>query len=105
MRMYNMIVKKRNGGELADQEIQAIIDGYVGGIIPDYQMSALLMAIYFQGMTNRELGTLTMAMAKSGDMVDLSSIDGIKVQWIKWNPSRACAWRWMNKTFFVRFVK
>ena len=48
MRMYNMIVKKRNGGELADQEIQAIIDGYVGGIIPDYQMSALLMAIYFQ---------------------------------------------------------
>ena len=79
MRMYDMIVKKRNGGELADQEIQAIIDGYVGGIIPDYQMSALLMAIYFQGMTNRELGTLTMAMAKSGDMVDLSSIDGIKV--------------------------
>ena len=79
MRMYDMIVKKRNGGELADQEIQAIIDGYVGGIIPDYQMSALLMAIDFQGMTNRELGTLTMAMAKSGDMVDLSSIDGIKV--------------------------
>ncbi|TGJ75627.1 pyrimidine-nucleoside phosphorylase [Caproiciproducens galactitolivorans] len=79
MRMYDIIAKKRDGGELSDEEIQFFINGYVSGEIPDYQVSSLLMAIYFQGMTDRETASLTMCMAKSGEMVDLSSIDGIKV--------------------------
>lgn len=79
MRMYDIITKKRNGGELTEQEIASFIDGYTDGTIPDYQAAALLMAIYFQGMTDEELGKLTMLMAKSGDMVDLSTIDGQKV--------------------------
>ncbi|QEY35882.1 pyrimidine-nucleoside phosphorylase [Caproiciproducens galactitolivorans] len=77
--MYDIIAKKRDGGELSDEEIQFFINGYVSGEIPDYQVSSLLMAIYFQGMTDRETASLTMCMAKSGEMVDLSSIDGIKV--------------------------
>ncbi|QNK42134.1 pyrimidine-nucleoside phosphorylase [Caproicibacter fermentans] len=79
MRMYDIISKKRGGGELSQEEIQFFIDGYVGGDIPDYQASALMMAIYFQGMTERETANLTMSMARSGEMVDLSSIDGVKV--------------------------
>lgn len=79
MRMYDIIYKKRNGNELSREEIDFFIDGYVKGYIPDYQVSALLMAIYFQGMTERETADLTMAMAQSGDMVDLSAIEGIKV--------------------------
>lgn len=79
MRMYDVITKKRNGGELTEQEIASFIDGCIDGTIPDYQAAALLMAIYFQGMTDEELGKLTMLMAKSGDMVDLSTIDGQKV--------------------------
>lgn len=79
MRMYDIITKKRNGGELTDDEIKYFINGYVKGDIPDYQVSALLMAIYFKGMTDRETAHLTMCMANSGDTVDLSSIDGIKV--------------------------
>lgn len=79
MRMYDIIAKKRNGGALSNEEIDFFIDGYTGGKIPDYQVSALLMAIYFQGMNNEETSHLTLKMAHSGDMVDLSSIDGIKV--------------------------
>ncbi len=79
MRMYDIITKKRDGGELTDEEIQFFIGGYVKGEIPDYQVSALLMAVYFKGMTERETASLTMCMANSGETVDLSSIDGIKV--------------------------
>ena len=79
MRMYDVILKKRQGIELSDKEIQWLIRGYVEGNIPDYQMSAFLMAVMFKGMTTKELGTFTMAMAHSGDMVNLSAIKGIKV--------------------------
>ena len=79
MRMYDVILKKRQGIELSNKEIQWLIRGYVKGSIPDYQMSAFLMAVMFKGMTTKELGTFTMAMAHSGDMVDLSAIKGIKV--------------------------
>lgn len=79
MRMYDIIAKKRDGGALSDEEIQFFINGYVKGEIPDYQVSALLMAIFFKGMTDRETASLTMCMANSGETVDLSSIDGIKV--------------------------
>ena len=79
MRMYDIIEKKRDGGELTREEIEFFIRGYVSGDIPDYQASALLMAIYFKGMTEEETATLTMSMANSGDTVDLSSIPGIKV--------------------------
>lgn len=79
MRMYDVILKKRQGIELSDKEIQWLIRSYVEGNIPDYQMSAFLMAVMFKGMTTKELGTFTMAMAHSGDMVDLSAIKGIKV--------------------------
>ncbi len=79
MRMYDIIMKKRNGGELEDREIRFFIEGYTRGEIPDYQVSALMMAIYFRGMTERETQELTMAMAESGDRLDLSQIHGIKV--------------------------
>ena len=79
MRMYDIIDKKKRGFELTKEEIYYAIDGYVAEEIPDYQMSALLMAIYYNGMTDCELINMTECMAKSGDMVDLSKIDGIKV--------------------------
>ena len=79
MRMYDVILKKRQGIELTDSELQWLIHGYVAGDIPDYQMSAFLMAVIFKGMTPKELGAFTMAMAHSGDMVDLSAIKGINV--------------------------
>lgn len=79
MRMYDIIMKKRNGGELSKEEIDFFITEYTKGEIPDYQVSALMMAIYFQKMTEAETLALTMAMAKSGDMLDLSAIEGIKV--------------------------
>lgn len=79
MRMYDVILKKRQGIELTDSELQWLIHGYVAGDIPDYQMSAFLMAVIFKGMTPKELGAFTMAMAHSGDMVDLSAVKGIKV--------------------------
>ena len=63
MRMYDIIMKKRNGGELSKEEIRFFIEGYTKGEIPDYQVSALMMAIYFQKMTERETYELTMAMA------------------------------------------
>ena len=79
MRMYDIILKKRANLPLTDEVIRFVIDGYVKGEIPDYQVSALLMTIVFNGMNARELGTLTLAMAQSGNMVDLSNIDGITV--------------------------
>ncbi|MDE5893275.1 MAG: thymidine phosphorylase, partial [Acetatifactor sp.] len=79
MRMYDIIMKKRNGGKLSPEEIGFFISGYTQGEIPDYQVSALMMAIYFQGMDEEETLALTMAMAHSGDMLDLSSIKGTKV--------------------------
>ena len=79
MRMYDVIAKKRDGHELTSEEIYGFIEGYVDGSIPDYQASALLMAIFFNGMNEREILDLTTAMMKSGDQVDLSPIEGIKV--------------------------
>ena len=77
--MYDIIMKKRNGGELSKEEIHFFIEGYTRGEIPDYQVSALMMAIYFQKMTEKETYELTMAMAHSGEMLDLSGIHGCKV--------------------------
>lgn len=79
MRMYDVIAKKRNGEALTEEEIRFMIDGYVKGEIPDYQMSAMLMAVYFRGMDDTETAVLTDAVARSGDMVDLSPIEGVKV--------------------------
>lgn len=79
MRMYDLIAKKKQGEHLTEEEIHFMIRGFVSGEIPDYQMSAMLMAIYFQGMKEDEMTYLTLEMAKSGDMVDLSAIEGIKV--------------------------
>ncbi|MDD4503838.1 MAG: thymidine phosphorylase, partial [Clostridiaceae bacterium] len=79
MRMYDIITRKRNGEELTKEEIQFFINGYTEGSIPDYQASALLMAIYFQGMSKKETAELTMAMVNSGETVDLSAIKGVKV--------------------------
>jgi len=77
--MYDLIMKKRDGGALRKEEIDFIISSYTKDYLPDYQMSALAMAIYFKGMTPEETAHLTMAMAYSGDMMDLSAIKGIKV--------------------------
>ncbi|NJH82436.1 pyrimidine-nucleoside phosphorylase [Staphylococcus hyicus] len=79
MRMVDMISKKRDGHALTSDEIKFIIDGYTKGEIPDYQMSSLAMAIYFQDMTDEERAALTMAMVESGDQIDLSDIEGVKV--------------------------
>ncbi len=79
MRMYDVITKKRNGEALAEEEIRMMIKGYVNDEIPDYQMAAMLMAIYFKGMNDAETAILTDAVAHSGDMVDLSPIKGVKV--------------------------
>ena len=79
MRMYDIIHKKREGGELTGEELRFFVQGFTRGEIPDYQASALLMAIFFRGMTRRETGELTLEMARSGDTVDLSSLPGVKV--------------------------
>ncbi|WNC17176.1 pyrimidine-nucleoside phosphorylase [Brevibacillus brevis] len=79
MRMVDIIAKKRDGGELTTEEIQFLVRGYTDGSIPDYQMSAWAMAVVFRGMTPRETGDLTLAMAGSGEQLDLSSLKGIKV--------------------------
>lgn len=78
MRMVDLILKKRNNEELSKEEINYIISGYTKGEIPDYQVSALLMAIYFNGMTDEERLNLTLAMLKSGEEIDLSKIKGVK---------------------------
>lgn len=79
MRMIDIIEKKRDGHELTEQEIRFFVEGYTNGSIPDYQVSSLMMAIYFQDMTDQERAALTMAMVESGDQIDLSAIEGIKV--------------------------
>ena len=79
MRMYDLIMKKRNALKLSKEEIDYIISGYVAGDIPDYQMASFLMAVYFRGMDKEETAAMTLAVAQSGDMVDLSSIEGVKV--------------------------
>src|SRR5665647_766359 len=79
MRMVDLIQKKENGGVLVQEEINFIVRGYTNGDIPDYQVSALLMAIYFKGMNKKEIADLTLAYVNSGDIVDLSAITGIKV--------------------------
>ena len=79
MRAVDLIQKKRDGQELSSKEIQWLIEGYVAGTVPDYQMAAFAMAVYFQGMTTREISDLTMNMVKTGQEFDLSAIDGVKV--------------------------
>lgn len=77
--MYDIIHKKRNGGELSEEEIRFFIEGYTDESIPDYQAAALCMAVYFQGMTSKETSILTLAMAESGDQIDLGGIEGFTV--------------------------
>ena len=79
MRAVDLIQKKRDGHELSSSEIQWLIEGYVAGSVPDYQMSAFAMAVYFKGMTTKEISDLTMNMVKTGQEFDLSAIDGVKV--------------------------
>jgi len=79
VRAYDVILKKRNGGKLSKEEIEFMVNGYVKGDVPDYQMAAFLMAIYFKHMDGEERAILTETMANSGDKVDLSSIPGIKI--------------------------
>ena len=79
MRMVDLIEKKRNGGVLSSDEIRFFVNGYVDGSIPDYQASAMLMAIWFNGMNKEETTELTLTMVDSGDRIDLSPIPGIKV--------------------------
>lgn len=79
MRAVDLIQKKRDGQELSSSEIKWLVEGYVVGTVPDYQMSAFAMAVYFKGMTTREISDLTMNMVKTGQEFDLSAIDGVKV--------------------------
>ena len=79
MRAVDLIQKKRDGQELSSSEIKWLVEGYVAGTVPDYQMSAFAMAVYFKGMTTREISDLTMNMVKTGQEFDLSAIKGIKV--------------------------
>lgn len=79
MYMPELIRKKRDGGELTAEEISYIINGCVSGEVPDYQLSAFAMAVFFRGMTNAETVALTLAMRDSGDKADLSGISGVKV--------------------------
>lgn len=79
LRMVDILAKKRDGKVLSDEEIRFVVEGYTAGSIPDYQMSAFLMTVYFQGMTAKETAALTMAMVESGDTIDLKDINGVKV--------------------------
>ena len=79
MRMIDIIEKKRDGKSLSKEEIEFFIKGYTEGDIPDYQASSLAMAIFFQDMNEEERAALTMAMVNSGDVIDLSKVNGIKV--------------------------
>lgn len=88
MRMYDIIHKKRDGFPLTDEEISFVVQGCTDGSIPDYQLSALMMAIYFQGLDPHETAVLTDRMAHSGDLVDLSGIQGFKAD------KHSTGWRW-----------
>src|ERR1700759_2365104 len=79
MRTVDLIHRKRDGEELSTDEISFLVDGYTNGTLPDYQISAFLMAVYFSGMTDREVSGLTDRMVQSGEKVDLSAIPGVKV--------------------------
>src|SRR5260370_11232425 len=79
MRTVDLIHRKRDGEELSAEEISFLVDGYTNGAIPDYQASAFLMAVFFSGMTDREVSSLTERMVQSGERVDLSSVPGVKV--------------------------
>ena len=79
MRIYDLIAKKRDGGTHSREELEMIVNGYVSGEVTDYQMAAWMMAVYLRGMTDEETAELTDVMAHSGEMVDLSTIPGIKV--------------------------
>src|SRR5262249_55638187 len=79
MRTVDLIQRKRDGEELAPEEIEFMVVGYTNGDIPDYQMSAFLMAVFFSGMSDREVSRLTECMLRSGDNVDLSDLPGVKV--------------------------
>ncbi len=79
MRIVDLIQRKRDGEELAPEEITSLVEGYVAGRVPDYQMSAFLMAVYFQGMADKEVSALTSCMLRSGQTIDLSSVPGCKV--------------------------
>ena len=79
MRMYDIIHKKRDGGILTREEISFFVEGYTAGDIPDYQAAALMMAIYFRGMTSAETAVLTECMAESGDVLDLSRFKNMSV--------------------------
>ena len=79
MRMYDVIKKKRDGAALSDEEIRFFIDGYVKGTIPDYQVSALCMAIWYRGMNVEETTALTLAIRDSGEKLHFSCIDGLRV--------------------------
>ena len=79
MRAYDLIWKKREGRELTTAEIDFLVSGFVNGVIPDYQMSAWCMAVFFQGMSFDECAALTLAMAGSGETIDLSGVKGVKV--------------------------
>ena len=79
MRTVDVIQKKRDGLELTSDEIKWLIEGYVAGTVPDYQMAAFAMAVYFKGMSTREISDLTMTMVGTGQQIDLSAISGVKV--------------------------
>nr|MBP6672565.1 pyrimidine-nucleoside phosphorylase [Bacteroidota bacterium] len=79
MNVVEIIRKKRNGEELTSEEMKFVIDGYVKGVVPEYQVSSFLMATYFRGMTKGETAELTRLMLHSGDVIDLSAIPGVKV--------------------------
>ena len=79
MRAYDCIRKKRDGYALTEEEMRFLVNGYVEGSIPDYQMAAFLMAVYYKGMTEEEISIMTDIVTHSGDTVDLSGIEGVKV--------------------------
>ena len=90
MRMYDLIQKKKRGDELTGEEIRYMIAGFTDGTIPDYQMSAMTMAICFQGMNSRETADLTLAMRDSGDVLDLSGIRLVGIRNIRELAEKIC---------------